>query len=164
MEDAKAPRNEDGSLPDNGFCRLIEGSILTDKGEIVKDFRPARFMTADQAAQYNLEIAEAAPVTIAYNGAAPDLGPFESDYEAGVEEIASTVSNTPDYFITRTAIVIDNPVNVAYAALYSLDGSILTESTRSSIISIPKKHSGIVILYVKDNNGFSYSAKITLKN
>ncbi|MDE5840410.1 MAG: DUF1565 domain-containing protein, partial [Muribaculaceae bacterium] len=25
MEDAKAPRNEDGSLPDNGFCRLIEG-------------------------------------------------------------------------------------------------------------------------------------------
>ncbi|HVM59827.1 MAG TPA: right-handed parallel beta-helix repeat-containing protein [Verrucomicrobiae bacterium] len=49
-EAAKAPRQTDGSLPNNGFARLVKGSVLIDKG---------------------------LNVGLPYNGAAPDLGPFE---------------------------------------------------------------------------------------
>ncbi|MCM1522663.1 MAG: right-handed parallel beta-helix repeat-containing protein [Muribaculaceae bacterium] len=76
--DAKAPRNPDGSLPDNGFCRLVEGSIFIDKGEVTEGFVPVRFMTEAEAAQYGLELITAAPVTIEHNGEAPDLGAYES--------------------------------------------------------------------------------------
>jgi len=47
---AKAPRQADGSLPNNGFARLVAGSDLIDKGVYVG---------------------------LPYNGSAPDLGPFE---------------------------------------------------------------------------------------
>lgn len=76
--DAKAPRNPDGSLPENDFCRLAGGSVFVDKGEITDGFVPVRFMTQAEAAQYGLELVQAAPVTIEHNGAAPDLGAFES--------------------------------------------------------------------------------------
>ncbi len=48
--DAEAPRNADGSLPSNGFARLVPGSDLIDKG---------------------------VDVGIPYLGAAPDLGAYE---------------------------------------------------------------------------------------
>jgi hypothetical protein len=47
---AKAPRQADGSLPNNGFARLVAGSDLIDKG---------------------------VNVGLPFNGTAPDLGPFE---------------------------------------------------------------------------------------
>jgi hypothetical protein len=47
---AKAPRQADGSLPDNGFARLVAGSDLIDQG---------------------------VDVGLPYCGAAPDLGAFE---------------------------------------------------------------------------------------
>lgn len=47
---AKAPRRDDGSLPDNGFARLRQGSDLIDKG---------------------------ADVGLPYAGIAPDLGAYE---------------------------------------------------------------------------------------
>lgn len=75
---AKAPRQPDGSLPENDFCRLVAGSIFTDKGEATDGFVPARHMTPEFAARYGLELVAAAPVTIEHNGAAPDLGAFES--------------------------------------------------------------------------------------
>ena len=49
-EAAKAPRQADGSLPNNGFGRLAAGSDLIDKG---------------------------VNVGLPFNGSAPDLGPFE---------------------------------------------------------------------------------------
>ncbi len=49
-EAAKAPRQADGSLPNNGFARLVAGSDLIDKG---------------------------VDVGLSFNGTAPDLGPFE---------------------------------------------------------------------------------------
>ena len=76
--DAKAARLPDGSLPENGFARLAAGSVFTDRGEITDGFVPVRFMTAEEAAQYGLELVAAGPVTIEHNGAAPDLGAFES--------------------------------------------------------------------------------------
>ena len=47
---AKAPRQADGSLPNNNFARLISGSDLIDKG---------------------------VDVGLPYNGIAPDLGAYE---------------------------------------------------------------------------------------
>ena len=76
--DAKAPRNPDGSLPENDFARLVNGSIFIDKGEVTENFIPVRFMSEAEAAQYGLELTAGAPVTIEHNGAAPDLGAFES--------------------------------------------------------------------------------------
>jgi hypothetical protein len=49
---AKAPRNEDGSLPNNGFARLVNSSDLIDKG---------------------------VNVGLPYLGAAPDLGAYEQN-------------------------------------------------------------------------------------
>jgi hypothetical protein len=49
---AKAPRNEDGSLPDVDFLRLAQGSSLIDAGVLVG---------------------------LPYNDSAPDLGAFETD-------------------------------------------------------------------------------------
>lgn len=161
-EDAKAPRNEDGSLPDNGFCRLVEGSIFVDRGEEVKDFVPVRFMTQDQANQYNLELTEAAPVTIDYAGSAPDLGAFETGMENGVREIISTASESPVYFITKSSIVIDNPIDVAYAALYSLDGQVVSETMGSAILPLPKKCSCTFILLIIGKDKLSYSSKFCL--
>ncbi|MDP4179139.1 MAG: hypothetical protein Q8900_12475 [Bacillota bacterium] len=50
VSDAKAPRNSDGSLPSNGFARLVSGSALINKG---------------------------VNVGIPYLGTAPDLGAYE---------------------------------------------------------------------------------------
>lgn len=75
---AKAPRNPDGSLPENDFARLVKGSVFVDKGQPVDDFFPVRFMTQAEAAQYGLELTTAPRFTIEYNGSAPDMGAFES--------------------------------------------------------------------------------------
>lgn len=75
---AKAPRNPDGSLPENDFARLVSGSIFVDKGEPVESFVPVRFMTEAEAAQYGLNLDVAPAVTIEYNGTAPDMGAYES--------------------------------------------------------------------------------------
>lgn len=73
---AKAEREPDGSLPDNDFARLVEGSLFIDKGENFSDFIPKRFMTEDEA--NGLELIEAAPITIPYNDVATDMGAFET--------------------------------------------------------------------------------------
>jgi hypothetical protein len=61
-ETAKAPRQADGSLPNNGFARLVSGSDLIDKG---------------------------VDVGLPYNGSAPDLGPFEFALPQGIVSIDS---------------------------------------------------------------------------
>ncbi len=62
---AKAPREPDGSLPNNGFARLVAGSDLIDKG---------------------------VDVGLPFNGARPDLGPFE--YQPQTEIFVEAVSVT----------------------------------------------------------------------
>ncbi len=56
---ASVARNADGTIPDNGFCRLLPSSDCIDKGQVVNySFRDNSF-------------------PVAYNGLAPDLGAFE---------------------------------------------------------------------------------------
>lgn len=96
VDDAKAQRNPDGSLPENDFCRLRESSIFIDRGETTEAFVPVRFMTEEEAASYGLELVTIAPVTIEYNGAAPDMGAFESGAPSAVRlyHISGPVSQT----------------------------------------------------------------------
>lgn len=75
FEDFKAPRNENGDLPEK-FARLKEGSIFIDKGKPIKDFVPKRHVTADKTA-YGAELMTAPAVSIEFLGSAPDLGAFE---------------------------------------------------------------------------------------
>lgn len=56
VSDFMAPRQADGSLPDNGFARLKKNSVMRDRGIKIEQFNG---------------------VTIKYNGDAPDLGAYE---------------------------------------------------------------------------------------
>jgi len=77
VEDFMAPREADGSLPDNNFARLKAGSIMKDMGTPIVGFTPARFMTIEEASAAGLELITADDLYIGYNDAAPDFGAFE---------------------------------------------------------------------------------------
>ena len=76
--DAKAERMPDGSLPENNFARLAQGSKFIDAGEIVNNFTPARFMTQAQASAAGIELSVAETFSIDYNGSSADMGAYES--------------------------------------------------------------------------------------
>lgn len=78
VADFMAPREADGSLPANGFARLVDGSVMIDRGEVISGFIPARFMTEEEAQAGGLELVTASSVTLPYNDAAPDFGAFET--------------------------------------------------------------------------------------
>jgi hypothetical protein len=69
---AKAPRQADGSLPNNGFARLVAGSDLIDRG---------------------------VNVGLPYYGPAPDLGPFE--WEPARAVLIDALSMTPTGLLLR---------------------------------------------------------------
>ena len=94
VDDFMAPRQADGSLPDNGFARLKDNSVMRDKGEAIVKFLPARFMPEDEA--NGLELVEADFVTIKYNDAAPDFGAFETD------GVPADIDDTP---VVKTSLV-----------------------------------------------------------
>ena len=76
VSDFMAPRQADGSLPDNGFARLKQNSIMRDKGQVVSDFTPARFAPADCPDGDGKNVL--GRVSISYNGVSPDLGAYET--------------------------------------------------------------------------------------
>jgi len=72
---AIAERQSDGSLPDNDFAKLKDGSYFIDKGEIVENFPltthlPENLLPVDYVQLPNL--------TILYNDNGADMGAFES--------------------------------------------------------------------------------------
>ncbi|MDR1368733.1 MAG: hypothetical protein LBJ72_01215, partial [Dysgonamonadaceae bacterium] len=72
--DFLADRQADGSLPDNNFGKLKEGSVFIDKGQIIDNFTPAAFLPA---AQQPLDYRILENVTIPYSGTTADFGAFE---------------------------------------------------------------------------------------
>ena len=82
VADFMAPREADGSLPNNNFARLKPESIFKDMGMPVIGFTPARKMTEEECLSYIEGLNEyitADDIYIPYNDAAPDFGAFELD-------------------------------------------------------------------------------------
>ena len=79
VEDFKADREADGSLPNNNFARLKPTSIFKDAGTPIWGFTPARRMSEAECTAAGLEYITADDLYIVYNDAAPDLGAFEID-------------------------------------------------------------------------------------
>ena len=79
VADFMAPREADGSLPQNNFARLKPDSKFKDAGTPIIGFTPTRKMTETQCAAAGLEYITADDIYIDYNDAAPDLGAFETD-------------------------------------------------------------------------------------
>jgi hypothetical protein len=84
VDSARAPREADGSLPKNGFCKLKSTSSLIDKGT---------------------------SVGLAYSGSAPDVGPFEYvstttavNGQTAVKTYKLAVQNYPNPFNPTTTI------------------------------------------------------------
>ena len=81
VADFMAPREADGSLPNNGFARLKETStVFKDKGMPIIGYTPTRKMTESECLNYMEGIEEyitADDIYIGYNDAAPDFGAFE---------------------------------------------------------------------------------------
>lgn len=76
-EDFLAPREPDGSLPKNGFGKLVDNSFFIDKGtSIVRGIHPVTLKSYD--------------FSIPYFGTAPDLGAFEYQTPTGVSQIVSS--------------------------------------------------------------------------
>ena len=89
VDDFKAPREADGSLPNNNFARLKANSIFKDKGTPIIGYTPQRKMTEKECRQYGLEYITAEDLYIPYNDDAPDLGAYELDgkpYEFTIPE------------------------------------------------------------------------------
>ena len=79
VSDFLAPREADGSLPDNNFARLKPGSVFKDLGTPIIGFTPTRKMTQEECAAAGLEYITADDLYIAYNDDAPEFGAFELD-------------------------------------------------------------------------------------
>lgn len=79
VADFMAPREADGSLPNNNFAHLKPESIFKDRGTPIWGYTPARKMTEAQCTAAGLEYITADDLYIQYNDAAPDLGAFETD-------------------------------------------------------------------------------------
>jgi hypothetical protein len=98
--DFQAPRQADGSLPDNNFAKLKEGSVFIDKGQILNNFTPAAFLPISQ---WPLDYQILSNVTIPYNGTTADFGAFELDDPTQATLVLS--SGIPDQTVyTGTAI------------------------------------------------------------
>jgi len=75
---AKAPREADGSLPDNDFGKLIDNSLFIDAGQNIENFAPAAHSPG------GLSLPN---ITILYNDGKADMGAFET----GIATIATLV-------------------------------------------------------------------------
>lgn len=83
-EDFLAPRQADGSLPDNGFGRLKQGSMFIDKGTSkVKGVSQTTF------SGYEIELP--------FNGLAVDLGAYEYGGPLGVPALGSDKNRFNNY-------------------------------------------------------------------
>ena len=68
--DFTAPREQDGSLPNNGFGALLPHSKLRNLGTPIRRVVPRRFITEKRKERLGR-------ITIPYRGSAPDLGARE---------------------------------------------------------------------------------------
>jgi len=89
-----APRQADGSLPDNDFAKLISGSKFINAGENIENFSPA----AHSPGGLTL-----APVSILYNDGKADMGAYETGL-ATTATLSLTAGKADQFVFSGTAI------------------------------------------------------------
>ncbi len=89
-----AERQADGSLPNNDFAKLKDGSVFIDKGQIIKDFTPAA------SSPNGLTLPN---ITIYYNDLSADMGAYEWG-EPRYATLANNTNNKIQRVYTGTAI------------------------------------------------------------
>lgn len=134
---AKAERNSDGSLPENDFCHLKDGSVFIDKGEIIQDFIPTRFMIEAEA--NGLELIALPSLTIPYNDISADMGANEAGNPtmATLKLLSGNTSQTVFRGSTITPIVYkwgQAATNVAVSGL--VDGLSAVKNNEEKTVTI----------------------------
>ena len=151
-----AERLSDGSIPDDTYARLQEGSFLIDAGTAVPDgtYRgiPVRGIT--------------------YSGLAPDLGAYESHYGSAASLQAVSTSDRPSGLRLRqtagglTLLTVDAPAVSRCCQLLITDtqGRILErrQFAGNTTLHLPL-HAGPLVLKVQTDGGFTSTLKIFLK-
>jgi hypothetical protein len=138
VENSKAPRNADGSLPYmGGLFRLVKNSGLIDKGT---------------------------NVSLPYLGTAPDLGPFEYD---AITSVASIPATDPDITIRYCAknLEIEGNGLVNRVDVFQVTGlHMLSQRITSNALNIRTDNwpKGVYIVRIIKQNGTSASRKILI--
>jgi hypothetical protein len=147
--DVMAPRDENGEIPYSTFARLAESSSLIDKGTLI-----------DATTYRGISVAG-----ISYNGSAPDLGAYESNYGASsIGAIKQTSQGTLHLRQTESGLVILTldaaPTTDAYqASFFDLSGRWLGQHAfvgNCTTLRLPHSTS---IISVKGNN-YHATAKV----
>ena len=125
VADAIAPRNADGSLPETTLLRLASGSKLIDAG---------------------------IDCGYPYNGAAPDLGCYESEaFSSHVESIVGIFEEVKVVTISSEIVVLGTTDAIS-VQLYSISGQLVAE-TSGNKLSTTATPSGRYIVRVLDEKG-----------
>lgn len=172
VDDFMAPRQADGSLPDNGFARLKNNSVMRDKGQPIVRFLPARFMSDSEA--NGLDLVEADFVTIRYNDDAPDFGAFETpgvpadidDTPVVKTKLFCVSANATQEIVSGTAAE-DIIYEMQNAQRYSVDGlpegmQYAVDGMTIRIYGIPKYSATYTVTAEGENNTVSLTGTITV--
>lgn len=99
---ASVARNVDGTIPDNGFCRLKSTSDCIDKGQLVS------YSFLDKS------------YPVVYNGTAPDLGAYEYNVPTGVFAATQSFSDlqiSGNSDISKISFSLENNARVSLRVL-----------------------------------------------
>ena len=113
VDDFMAPRQADGSLPDNDFARLVEGTVMKDIGDSIVAFEPARFMTEEEAIAADLELVTVDDITIPFNDLRPDFGAYETPGIPGTPDVPVGQKATLDCLTSNASqeVIIGNAIS-----------------------------------------------------
>jgi len=146
---AANPRNVDGSIPDNGFCRLSPSSDCIDKGQVVS------YTFMDKTYQ------------IPYTGIAPDLGAYEYQPSTGIfhtiQNNISTNLRITNTQITDIATVLfylekTEPISLSITdmsgkkVMNCIDNQIFPSGNNYHIIYLGNLSKGMYILHLNSKN------------
>ncbi len=112
-----APRQADGSLPDINFLKLKEGSDLIDKGM---------------------------SLGFPFNGTAPDLGAFESDYSTSA--VPLIISDNPLFFPNPVRDILNFSSKMKQVQIYCMTGELILTAENINQMNVSNLKKGIYIM------------------
>ncbi len=144
---AKAPRQADGSLPENDFCKLKDNSVFIDKGQIISNFNATTHLPANKIPVGYVAFTG---ITIPYNGTTADFGAIESG----------------DPTIATLALVSGNPTQTIYSGtqieiIYKFGGAATDVNVTGVPAGYATKEGKIVTIKGNPTETFSFSISTT---